>query len=200
LIAFLPLAEIEDLFARYIFNPIDRKIRESVDEHSNLVSEAKQAMNLGDIYNVYKEAARSNAQAGHLELVKLMADELIIMALYKSIERERALVLAEVDKHIDLGKLSDWRYTVTNFSFLQRLVGAAQIDELRLINNCIKHSGRVSRALSMCHPAWVLGEPLSNLRSAYQRIAPYVSAYWIDLIQTVKDEATARSSHTSRVA
>jgi thymidine kinase len=124
--------------------------------------------------------------------LQFLAAELVILGLYRFIEIERNRVLIERFSPIDPKHLRTWHHLSTAFPFLRRLFGSDAIDELRLICNCIKHSGRVSRELAKYHHGWREGERLSELGAAYKRLAPFVGAYWIDFVCTARDIANEK--------
>lgn len=60
-------------------------------------------------------------------------------------------------------------------------------DELRCINNDIKHGGVVGKELAK-YPGWKLGDDLSNIDTAYERIAPGCRSFIFELIQAMLDK------------
>lgn len=52
----------------------------------------------------------------------------------------------------------------------------------------------MSKALASSGPGWRGGERLPNPRAAYERIAPYIGGYWIDLIQIIAEESANKPS------
>ena len=58
------------------------------------------------------------------------------------------------------------------------------VDELREINNAVKHEGRVSKQLAK-YPGWVRDKPLGDLNPAYGRLVPDVPRYLADLAKTL---------------
>jgi len=60
-------------------------------------------------------------------------------------------------------------------------------DELRCINNDIKHGGVVGKELAK-YPGWRLGDNLSNIDTAYERIAPDCRSFIFELIRAMLDK------------
>jgi len=56
----------------------------------------------------------------------------------------------------------------------------AAIDEIRLINNSVKHNGVVSADLAG-YPGWRRGRPLRGLPRAFNRLSPQVAPFFEDL-------------------
>jgi hypothetical protein len=67
---------------------------------------------------------------------------------------------------------------------LRSVTNFASIDEIRLINNAVKHDGKVSNALSQ-YPGWTRGDELTGLEQAFDRLAPSVPDYLIALAKVV---------------
>ena len=63
------------------------------------------------------------------------------------------------------------------------------INELRLVNNCIKHQGKVSKSLSAEYSFWVFGELLGDLSVIYNRLKNKVVRYIISHEQYLKNGA-----------
>lgn len=59
---------------------------------------------------------------------------------------------------------------------LEAVPGFSAIDEVRLINNAIKHEGKVTAVLAN-YPGWTKGQELQNLGPAFERLAPRVPEY-----------------------
>jgi hypothetical protein len=60
------------------------------------------------------------------------------------------------------------------------------IDELRLLNNAIKHEGKVTKQLSQKYRRWCEGKKLEGLDQAYDRLRPKVPVYIFRLAQRLK--------------
>lgn len=62
------------------------------------------------------------------------------------------------------------------------------IDELRLLNNCIKHEtySTVSRQLANRFPRWKEGDNLESLDKAYKRLSPKIPAYIFRLAERMR--------------
>jgi hypothetical protein len=116
--------------------------------------------------------------------VKALGNELSIIALYKKVETHTSRVLKD-------------KVTVpagTNLSFFTQLCkalpfkietvdGFAAFNELRLLNNCIKHEGTVSNDLAKAFPSWTLGAKISDLDIAFARLLPDVKRYVSDFAE-----------------
>ncbi len=70
---------------------------------------------------------------------------------------------------------------------IKTLAGYSEFDELRLINNCIKHNGVVDKKLSG-YSNWNEGDKLSKLYFSYNRLKNGVN----DFILAVRDQVLIR--------
>jgi hypothetical protein len=183
---FLPQIEIDD-FRETVRRPLN-------DRRKHHQAEMPQDLETGPSeYFARKEWVRSIAGSEQgveeVDQIAHLVDELVILAIYKAVEIHRSRLLTSLFSSVGGSNLSDIRRLHAAFPFARKAFAADMIEELRLLCNCIKHSGRVSQALCRQNPVWVAGQPLANLDLAYDRIAPYVGAYWISLLQLAHDEA-----------
>lgn len=180
---FLPVSVIED-FRLLVSNSLDERRR---DWDESLRKAEATWSDSDNPWQAFKLRCYNEARLNELTELQLLADELAILDLYRFIEIERNRVLLEQFTRLDRSRLANFDYLAKTLPFLMKLFGSAAIDERRLICNGIKHSGRVSRALALCNPEWHVDEPLAALGTTYDRLAPFVHAYWVDLVQTARD-------------
>ena len=112
-----------------------------------------------------------------------LGHELIIIGLYKQCELylKSAIELKFPNKSkTKKGKLAELNSTLDEYH---------AINELRLINNCIKHQGKVSQSLSSEYSFWVLGDDLGDLAVVYNRLKNKVLSYIIAHEQYLKNSA-----------
>lgn len=124
--------------------------------------------------------------------VKKLGDALAISALYRQVETQIRRVVGSTfpdannkkkDK-ILLGK------AVPEID-CSKLPGFDALNELRMLNNCIKHAGSKADAkLASAYPAWIENEELADLNKAYARLKPLAHQY----LRAFIDEAYDRSS------
>jgi hypothetical protein len=121
--------------------------------------------------------ASFGSDAEFLGEIEALSDEMCILALYKKQEITMTKMLGRFYPLLDKSKLHKIDYVKKNLPFrISTLAGYLSMDELRLINNSIKHNGVVSKALSN-YPGWVEKTPLLNLDKAFDRLAPGVRSY-----------------------
>ena len=135
-----------------------------------------------DNHEEWKDFCYYEGQVRDEQEILLLVDELMFLGLYRFVEIERIRVLNQAFPQFRVNRRCSYSRLVEHFPWLQQLFGSSQINEIRLINNCIKHSGKVSRELATVNPVWKESEDITGLRAAYERLAPYVGAYWVDLI------------------
>jgi hypothetical protein len=125
-----------------------------------------------------------------LDRISCLADQLSIVGLYRIAEIDTARMLGHGFGKAAMRNAS----SVDNLKkFLkQKNVALASvphfraIDELRLLNNAVKHDGRVTKQLSQKYRGWREGEKLEGLDKAYDRLRPKVPVYIFRLAQRLK--------------
>ena len=128
-------------------------------------------------------------EAAFLDEIVALGDELAIIALYKKIELTRKRILKKFFHSLNEKKLSYFDYIKSNLPFdITQINGADGIDELRCINNAVKHQGKVSKELSH-YRGWVEGKELIELDEAYKRLAPETEKYIASLVDAIKMHA-----------
>ncbi|EPD6977562.1 hypothetical protein ACSDVY_004678, partial [Vibrio alginolyticus] len=101
----------------------------------------------------------------------IVSSGLLIIGLYKQTEIYFKAVVAE--HHDD--KSNRVRDKLCSLNSSLQYYDA--INELRLLNNCVKHAGIVSKSLADNYPKWGEGELLGNLLLDYERLIADVRRY-----------------------
>ncbi|HCJ6321768.1 hypothetical protein [Citrobacter sedlakii] len=109
--------------------------------------------------------------------IKSLSDELSILALFKSVEVKISKVIDKKfynnGKKRFIGKLK----LITRHEEVETLAGYDAYNELRLINNAIKHEGMVSNELATAYSSWIEDEELKDIDTAYNRLLPQVKYF-----------------------
>ena len=100
-----------------------------------------------------------------------MGTELLIMGLYKQCEVYIKTIVE--NKYPNESK----KVKKAHCSIKSTLVGYVAIDELRLINNSIKHQGTVSALLASSYSYWNLDQEFGDLATVYERLKHNVTKY-----------------------
>lgn len=110
-----------------------------------------------------------------LDEVQKLGHELCVVALYKQVELHTKQVVKRNFPSIDEKALFNFAKLKAALPFkMGKLKNYAAVNELRLVNNAIKHEGRVSKELAKSYPSWKAGEKLDGLESAFARLSPFV--------------------------
>ena len=110
--------------------------------------------------------------------VQRLANELTIVALFKQLELHTKRVAKKRFPAADPKQLFTFGALKKAMPFdIEALHCFAAFNELRLINNAVKHEGKVSDELASTFPSWKLGEDLAALDAAYTRLQPEVTLY-----------------------
>lgn len=158
---------------------VARSIEQSSRPLSKREDETKEE-DFEDRHDYEANLSHLNDQQVELGRIENLADELSIIALNKKAETATNGIidwylpdLPKKDRH-NIGTLKD----ILPFDAKQIDEYAAR-DELRLLNNAIKHEdGVVSGPLSNAYPDWGdKGAPLEEVRKAYERLAPRVQKF-----------------------
>ncbi len=115
--------------------------------------------------------------------VQYLADELSIVALYKQVEQHLKRVIMRKFPSVKVANLHirrDMKEFVRKHmnSDLEKLNNFSAYEELQLINNAIKHQGKVTEKLAEKFPSWgKTGDELTELGAAYLRLLPLTKNY-----------------------
>lgn len=125
------------------------------------------------------------------ELDKL-AQELCIVAAYKQIEPIIKRAIKICYPNVPDRTLSYFdqleRFLADQGMSIRSVADFSSYDELRLINNSIKHNdSKVSESLSRAYSHWQCGAQLDNLNSVYTSLAPGCANFIRSLIQELKN-------------
>lgn len=121
-----------------------------------------------------------------LDEIKKLSSHLIIVALYRIVELStqkqiKRLYPSGVPRTMyRWDKLKEKLLSDHNIN-LETVQNYSIIDELRLLNNSVKHSGTVSQTLAS-YPNWTENEELGNIVDDYERISKAVPIYLSDLL------------------
>lgn len=119
-----------------------------------------------------------------------LADQLSIVALYRVVELITGRMLAH---EFGAGAERDATY-VDKLAARLKTKGIdpksvphyRAVDELRLLNNAVKHAGQITHQLAAAYPRWKEGDELTGLDAAYERLRPKIPAYVLRLAERMK--------------
>jgi len=126
-----------------------------------------------------------------LDTVTRLSDQLAIVALYRVVELTTGRMIAHEfgraaqRQASDIGKVADLLKNQKGID-LKAVPHYHAIDELRLLNNAIKHEGKVTKPLADAFPRWTEGADLTGLDKAYDRLRPKVPPYIFRLAERMK--------------
>lgn len=120
-----------------------------------------------------------------------LADQYVVAEEIHELSEELAVVAAYRVVELNAKRLAFWldktyqQFYWPSFSRLlvakakvgiSALDGASSVDELRLLNNAIKHEGKVTEELAH-YPGWTLGERVHPVGPAFERLSPAVPIF-----------------------
>ena len=111
--------------------------------------------------------------------VNKLSNELLIIALYRLVELHTKDVIKWHFTSIDTSgfynvKIME-KILLSKGIKLNSIKSYAEFDELRALNNAIKHNGVASDELKIY--GWVVGESLDNLSEVFERLVPKINEY-----------------------
>ena len=120
-----------------------------------------------------------------LDQIKEISNQFVIIGLYRIVELETVKQLKRLYSGNDLKNLFKFGNMIkklkNDYSIdVKKLTNYKAIDELRLLNNAIKHKNKVTKQLSV-YPDWNVGDSLNNLDAAYKRLSGQIALYLSDL-------------------
>ncbi len=130
-----------------------------------------------------------------LKQINNLSEQLTIIALYKLTELQMKSVL---NFFINDTKKTEGSFQIkvlkkiikNNFGFsLSQVSSFKKIDELRLLNNSIKHQGTVSKALSN-FGGWKEGDKIISLTKVIEEYVKAIPLYFTDLIEKIEKNKT----------
>ena len=170
-----------DEFLEHLNASVHRRLRKLDEENSTLSED--QFEHPDDIHSYRDHLMEQMISA---QAAKDLGDELSIVALYKKVEAKTGRI---IKRHIPAAgpkNLSYFKQFCEALPFgIETVSGFVSFNELRLLNNSIKHGGVVSQELADNFPLWTIGAELKELGSAFSRILPGVKTYVSDLVEKV---------------
>lgn len=120
------------------------------------------------------------------EAARDLGGQLSIVALYKKVEGKTAKIVKKRLPSSSGKNLSYFKQLCEALPFDIKAVNSfAAFNELRLLNNSIKHGGQVSQELASGFPNWTAGAEIESVGDAYSRLLPGVKAYVFDFVTKV---------------
>ncbi|WP_154845760.1 hypothetical protein [Pseudomonas fluorescens] len=125
--------------------------------------------------------------------VKKLGQALALSGLYRQFETQVIRVLGSTFPNMGKAKKANILRGISEPEIdCSKLVGFAAVDELRLLNNIIKHAGsKASAELATKYPNWVENTELADLDKAYARLKPLVKQYTHAFVNEAYDQSVA---------
>lgn len=158
------------------------------DTYSNLVDDEFECPE----HREHFEGALSD-EAWQLDQIKYLGDSLAIVGLYRLVETQLTKAIIANHPTMDENKRAEVIAGRTLLVKPRKLLGYKAANELRLINNCVKHEdSKVTPKLARGFRSWKLGERMEDLDTHYDRLKPEVLMYVKEFISAIY--ATGRDS------
>ena len=107
-----------------------------------------------------------------------LAGQLLIVALFRQAELHIKRVAKRTLTGVDTSKFFVFKSFKSAIPFdIEALPKFSAFNELRILNNAVKHQGKVSDELSTNFPVWKLDEDLVGLETTYERLKPELATF-----------------------
>ena len=179
--------EYIDSFRELVDSSVRKKF-ESIDSRY----EEHQQREYDDPELKYLNGSWIEDDAIYMSDVSALADELSIIALYKLFEKKHKELIQYHTGEADSTKYSYWKDALKALpENAKQLNSFKSANELRLINNSIKHEGNVSKELSDEFPSFgSKGDEFSELNKIFDRLKPGIIKYINELHHEFKCKKT----------
>lgn len=178
------LSVLENFDKRFDTDDLDEfrdLVRSSLRRQERALEKDSESLkNMDDGYdeNIYGYASHIEDRWILLRDVDNLAGQLLVVALFRQTELHIKRVVKRTDPNVDPSKLFNFKALKSALPFkIELLPNFDSFNELRMLNNAVKHQGKVGDELSTNFPSWKLGEDLTGLESAYERLKPEISEF-----------------------
>lgn len=173
-----------DEFLEHLNTSLNCRIKSLEEEARNLSTEEFEDPRDIDAYRNHLDELAASAYE-----TKALADELSIIALYKKVEVHIGRVVKKKVPAVATKNLAYFKQLCEVLPFDIKIInGFAGFNELRLLNNSIKHEGKVSTELAKEFQQWMPGAKLAELDKAYQRLLPEANRFVAALVERLYDD------------
>jgi hypothetical protein len=176
-------------------NDFRSTVRDSLDSERRHIDESRARLqadranySADEFQDYYTQLTFDGQDLGMIEAV---SDELSIVALYKTTEFYLKTILVRAfHNQVKAEEIMGYDITRIKKLFKKKNIHIDSfpqfraVDELRVLNNAIKHEDRVTSQLAK-YAGWAKGDKLQNLGAAYNRIAPLIPQF----IEQVSEKA-----------
>ena len=136
------------------------------------------------------ESLEIEFEIGDLEDSLELGSELAAIGLYKNIELRILHILETIFDDVNrrgLYKFSSLKkYLLSKGVDIESAVHYKEINELRLINNCLKHGAVVSKELASC-PGWREGQEIRDLDKIFDNVILYTPLFIEHLVMLLEE-------------
>lgn len=116
-------------------------------------------------------------EADNIRSIASIGEELAIIGLYKTIEItiKKCTKFSELFSKEEINEMYNFKTMKKLFKdreiFLTKIENYKEFNELRALNNCLKHSGKVSKELHKINPSfWKVNAQIENSVSHFNRL------------------------------
>ena len=195
-----------DIFNSAIFeteNSIRKKIKSSEKLSSvlktNISNYTKQNRRepTEDEYKILEEILKYSNSINYLTEHLLAITEMKIAYLYKCLEIKILSLIKTAYPNKQLGKNFDWKKLILFFDkkniYLTKLTGYKEVNDLRILNNCIKHSCAFNKLSGVPEFAESSNFSEQSLNLFHNRTKNTITTFFNDLAILIIDDLNSKS-------
>jgi len=166
---------------QYHFNrAVDKKLANLDSEYTNASEDSVEDPRDLECYKNHLEGIMMTTYSS-----KVLGYELSVIALYKKVEIKTKEIVGRMVPDVEKDKLSYFKYLCKTIPFIKDLNNFKAFNELRMLNNAIKHGGVVSSELVENFPNLSEGDDLKDLDKSYERLLPQIKGYMHELVDEI---------------
>lgn len=187
---FESLSRIEIDYIDKLLEQVDNQNHSDSKKLKKSLDKAKPKNFLSDNdYNSYVDSLIDDFDI--LKEVNLLSSQLAIVALYRIVEiRTKSILKRHLNNSKNINSVFQYKNLIKllkkEFGIeLKNIKGFSTIDELRCLNNSIKHQGVVSVELSKFH-GWKLNEKIGDTTDSYNSFSKVVPSYLFCLCEQIE--------------
>jgi len=170
-----------DEFIEHLEVSTRRRLKRLDEEYRNLTEDQFE-----DPHDLLSYRDHIGEMSMSTEAARSLGGQLSIVALYKKVEAHTSRVIKKKISRAATKNLSYFKQLCEVLPFpIQSVNGFDSFNELRLLNNSIKHGGVVSQELASAFPEWTHNTEIESIGDSYTRLLPGVKQYVSDLVTKV---------------
>lgn len=147
---------------------------------ADLTEASKEFAAMSSVDDQHAEGYASHLEDRWMLLAEVtsLAGQLLVVALFRQTELHIKRVVGRTVPTANPSSLFNFKSLKSALPFvIESVPNFDSFNELRMLNNAVKHQGKVSQELSENFPCWTMGEALTDLDATYERLQPRIAEF-----------------------